>query len=308
MRRRRFLRAASLALLGQTVLGEAGGLPLLTGQRAGALTATDVGWITSLSDRLWALDEDQGGWAVHAAAQGAAETVVGALRSTTAPSRDLLLATVDLCRIAGWSAFDAGDPTAFWKIHATALDLARQARHLPAVTAIVNDAGRAEILSGNHRQAAKLFELVTVRRAPDAVSWGLLGSAYAPHAPDSARGALTRLRDAAGSETVDATSMVGHVSLDVGDHETAVTAYSAVLPHRSGRVAVQEMAPLAISHLRAGEVEVGVRHAEKAFELAGKVRSAQCNDAMNRMGGELSAHPDSTCQDLAYRIRVLQSA
>lgn len=49
MRRRRFLGAASLALLGQTVIGEAGGLPLLTGQRSGALVAADVSWITDLA-------------------------------------------------------------------------------------------------------------------------------------------------------------------------------------------------------------------------------------------------------------------
>lgn len=308
MRRRRFLGAASLALLGQTVIGEAGGLPLLTGQRTGALAATDVPWITDLAARLRALDHAQGGGSVHAAARGAAENVIGALRATATPSRDLLLAVTRLCRIAGWSAFDAGDRPAFWQAHATALDLARQARHLPTVTTIVDDAGRAEILSGNHQQAAKLFELASARRAPDAVGWGLLGSAYAPHAPDAARDALARLRDADGSDTIDATSMVGHVSLDVGDHDAAVAAYTQVLPNRSGRVAVQEMAPLAITHLRAGEVKVGVQHAEKAFELGSKIRSEQAADALSRMGAALAQQPDSTAQDLARRVRQPQPA
>lgn len=302
MRRRRFLGAASLALLGDAVLGEAGGLPLLTGERTGALGKTDIPWITDLAARLRLLDHAQGGGSVHAAARGAAENVMGALRATPAPSRELLLAVAGLCRIAGWSAFDAGDRPRFWQSHATALDLAREARHVETVTTIVDDAGRAEILSGNHRQAAKLFELSSARRTPDAVGWGLLGSAYAPHAPESAREALARLRDADGSDTIDAVSMIGHVSLDVGDHEAAVAAYTKVLPQRFGRVAVQEMAPLAISHLQTGEFKSGVRHAEKAVELAGEVRSAQATDALSRMGDALRAAPDSTAQDLAASL------
>ncbi len=308
MRRRRFLGAASLALLGSTVLGEAGGLPLLTGQRVGALAASDAEWIRAVTRRLWSLDIEQGGIAAHAAARGAAEQVVGALRATAEPGRDLLLAVAGLCRIAGWSAFDAGNRSAFWQSHATALDITREAGEPVAITKIVEDAGRAEILSGNHRQAAKLFELASVRRAPDAVGWGLLGSAYAGHAPAAARTALVRLPDAVGADSAEALGMLGHVSLDVGDHETAVAAFTAALPHRSGRVAVQEMAPLAVTHLRAGEIAEGVRHAEQAIVLAGAVHSSQGSEAIKRLGTELSGVRDSAAQDIAQRARQLTTA
>ncbi|MGI9062619.1 MAG: hypothetical protein ACR2FQ_02180 [Pseudonocardiaceae bacterium] len=234
---------------------------------------------------------------------------MGALRATTDPSRDLLLAAAGLCRISGWSAFDAGDRAAFWQAHATALDLARQAQHPPAVTAIVVYAGRAEIHSGNHRQAAKLFELVSVRRELDAVEWGLLGSTYAPHAPDSARHALGRLRSSAGSDTPDAVSMIGHVSADVGDYETAVAAYSAVLPLRSGGIlAVQEVAPLAVVHLQAGEVDTGAQYAATALDLAASVRSAACVDAVGRLAEALASQSGSTCQDLAQQARTAMAA
>ncbi len=264
VRRRRVLGAASLALLGQVVVGEPGGLPLLTGQRTGALGKHDVAWITDLAARLRTLAGQQGGGSMYAAARGSAQNVMGALRETTDPSRDLLLAAAGLCRIAGWSAFDAGDRPACWQAYATALDLAREAQHPPTVTTIVEYAGRAEIHSGNHRQAAKLFELASVRREPDAVAWGLLGSAYAPHAPDAARGALGLLRDAAGADTPDALGMLGHVSCDIGDYESAAAAFTRSLPHRNGVIAVGEMAPFAVAHLLAGEVEVGAQHAARS--------------------------------------------
>jgi tetratricopeptide (TPR) repeat protein len=211
-------------------------------------------------------------------------------------------------RIAGWSAFDAGNRPAFWQSHATALDITREAGEPAAITKIVEDAGRAEILSGNHRQAAKLFELASVRRAPDAVGWGLLGSAYAGHAPDAARTALARLPDAIGADSPEALGMLGHVSLGIGDYEPAINAFTAALPHRCGRVAVQEMAPLAVAHLRLGDLGEGVRQAEKAITLASVIRSSQGSEAIERLGTELSEQRDSTAQDLARQARQLATA
>jgi hypothetical protein len=190
----------------------------------------------------------------------------------------------------------------FWRCHATALDLAKRAGDTDTIAAIVSAAGRAEILSGNHRAAAKLFELVSVRKAPDAVAWGLLGSAYAPNSPDSAKGALIQLRNAEGANSLDAQAMTGHVSLDIGDYATAVAAFDKVVPKRTGRLAVQETAPLAIAHLKANETRVGVQHAERAFALSQQVRSAQCTDALRRLSGTLAVQKDSTAQDLAQRI------
>ena len=299
--RRRFLGASAGALLGAVVVGEPGGLPLLTGPLTGALGKHDVGWITDLTARLRDLALLHGGGSVYAAARGSAVNVMGGLRATTEPSRDLLLAASGVCRVAGFSAFDAGDRPACWQAYATALDLAREAAHPPAVVSIVESAGRAEIHSGNHRQAAKLFELMSVRREFDAVAWGLLASAYAPNSPDAARGALRHMRDAAGADTPDAASMTGHVSADLGDYETAVAAHTAVLPHRTGTLAVDEVAPLAVAHLRAGEVRLGAQHAATALDLAESVRSAGCTDTIERLGADLAAQSDSTCQDLSRR-------
>lgn len=306
---RRFLGMASLALLGSTVVGEAGGLRLLSGSTdsLGTLGKQDIGWIKAMTTRLWNLDLQHGGGAAFAAARGTAEQVVGALRGSP-PNRDLQLAASGLCRIAAWSAFDAGHRRGFWQCHATALDLAQQAGDTAEIVKIVGDAGRAEILSGNHRAAAKLFELTTVRRSSDAVGWGLLGSAYVPNSPDSAKRALLLLQDAPGADTPAATSMIGHVSLDLGDYPTAVAAYTKVLPQRFGRLAVQETAPLAVAHLQAGEVAVGIRHAETALTLSEEVRSAQGADAMRRLGTVLATQKDSTAQDLARRVAALSAA
>lgn len=300
---RRFLGAASAALLGAAVVGEAGGLRLLTGPPS-TLGTNDPAWIRTMTERIWDMDLEHGGSAAWAAARGAAMRVVGALRSGN-PNSDLKLAASGLCRAAGWSAFDAGRTRDFWQLHATALDLAHQAGATDSVVTIVSDAGRAEILSGNHRAAARLFELTATKRSPDAVGWGLLGSAYAPNSADSARGALQRLRDSEGSDTVDATSMFGHVSLDLGDHATAVESYSKVLPSRSGRLAVQETAPMAEAHLQAGETAAGLHHAERALRLSETVRSTKASAALRRLGTVLAAQKDSTAQDLARRIQAV---
>ncbi|MGH3811653.1 MAG: helix-turn-helix domain-containing protein [Pseudonocardiaceae bacterium] len=315
---RRFLGMASAALLGgaavsgpimqlgTAVLGEEGGLRLLSGP-AGKLGKSDVAWIKDMTAKVWDLDLQHGGGAAYGLARGVAEQVVGAVR-TSPPNREVQLAASRLCWTAAWSAFDAGYQRMFWQCHATALDLAKQAGDADTMTAIVSAAGRAEILSGNHRAAAKLFELVSVRKAPDAVAWGLLGSAYAPNSPDSAKNALIRLRNADGANSLDAQAMTGHVSLDIGDYATAVSAFDKVVPQRTGRLAVQETVPLAIAHLKANETRVGVLHAERAFTHSQQVRSAQCTDALRRLGGTLAAQKDSTAQDLARQISATTAA
>jgi len=318
---RRALGSASVALLGDAVLdgpimqlgesllGELGGLRLLSGSAdsLGTLSKNDVAWIRAMTDRLWNLDHQHGGGSVFAAARAMAEQVVGALRASS-PNRDLLQAASGLCRVAAWSAFDAGHRRDFWHCQATALDLARKAGDTALVITTVQSAGRAHILTGRHRDAAKLFELTTVRRAPDAVGWGLLGSAFAPISPESARGTLVHLRDAPGADTPDATAMIGHVSVDIGDYQTAVAAFTMVLPQRSGRLAVQERAPLSIAHLQAGEVALGIQHAETALELSESLRSTQGADVMRRLGTVLAAQSDSTAQDLARRVAAVSAA
>ncbi|MGH4023845.1 MAG: helix-turn-helix domain-containing protein, partial [Pseudonocardiaceae bacterium] len=315
---RRFLGMASAALLGSAavsrpimqlgtaVLGDEGGLRLLSGP-AGRLSKSDVAWIKDMTAKVWELDLQHGGGAAYGLARGVAEQVVGAVR-TSPPNREVQLAASRLCWTAAWSAFDAGHRRTFWRCHATALDLAKQAGDTDTVAAIVSAAGRAEILSGNHRAAAKLFELVSVHKAPDAVAWGLLGSAYAPNSPDSAKSALIRLRNAEGVNSLDAQAMTGHVSLDIGDYATAVAAFDKVVPQRTGRLAVQETAPLAIAHLKANETRVGVQHAERAFALSQQVRSAQCTDALRRLSGTLAVQKDSTAQDLARQISATTAA
>jgi hypothetical protein len=304
---RRLLGMASAALLGATVVGEAGGFKLVSGF-PGALGKQDLPWIRAMNDRIWNLDLEHGGGAAWGAARGTAERVVGALHNTpatTAGYRDLQLATSRLCWTAAWSAFDSGNPRNFWQLHATALDLAGQAGDRETVTAVISAAGRAEILSGNHRAAAKLFDLVAIRKKPDAVAWGLLGSAYAPTSVEAARGALERMRDAEDADTLDAWGMTAHVNLDVGDYEKAVDAYSRVLPSRSGRLAVQETAPMAQAHLQAGETAVGLQHAERALELAESVRSAQSTTVLHKLGKVLADQRDSTAQDLARRMMAV---
>ncbi|HEU0087866.1 MAG TPA: hypothetical protein VFQ77_09470 [Pseudonocardiaceae bacterium] len=254
-----------------------------------------------MATKIWDLDLEHGGGAAFAAAKGVAKQVVGALRSSPA-NRDLQVAASGLCRAAAWSAFDAGHKRVFWQCHATALDLAREAGDKETLIKVVSDAGRAEILLGRHQAAAKLFELTTVCKAPDAITWGLLGSAYTSHSPESAKHALVRLRNAPGADTPDATSMVGHVSLDLGDYASAVNAFDKVVPQRTGRLAVQETAPLAISYLKAREVTVGVRHAERAVKLAENVRSVQSTEALRKLGAVLTLQKDSTAQDLARQI------
>lgn len=315
---RRFLGMASAALLGgaavgapimqlgTTLLGEEGGLRLLSGP-AGRLGKTDVPWIKDMTAKVWELDLQHGGGAAYGLARGVAEQVVGAVR-TSPPNREVQLAASRLCWTAAWSAFDAGHRRMFWQCHATALDLAKQAGDTDTMAAIVSAAGRAEILSDNHRAAAKLFELVSVHKAPDAVAWGLLGSAYAPNSSDSAKSALIRLRNAEGADSLDARAMTGHVSLDIGDYAAAVSAFDKVVPQRTGRLAVQETAPLAIAHLKAREMQTGVKHAERAFALSQQVRSVQCTDALRRLSGALAVQKDSTAQDLARQISVSTAA
>jgi len=118
---RRILGMAAVALLGKAalegpimqlgpnLLGEPGGLQLLRGSTdsLGTISKHDVPWIEAMTTRLWDLDHQHGGGSVFAAARETAEQVVGALR-VSAPNRDMLMAASGLCRVAAWSAFDAG--------------------------------------------------------------------------------------------------------------------------------------------------------------------------------------------------------
>ncbi|MGH3904984.1 MAG: helix-turn-helix domain-containing protein [Pseudonocardiaceae bacterium] len=322
MIKRRVLGAVSAALLGETVLngpimqlgttllGEPGGLRLLTGP-SGKLTKTDVIWIKNATEKFRAYDHQYGGASIYGAVRGMAEQVVGALHGSEPADwerRELYSSVSGLCRVAAWAAFDAGHNREFWRCHATALDLASRAGHTDLVVTTVRDAARAEILSGNHRDAAKLLELMTVKRAPDAVNWGLLGSAYAPHSPQSTRTALEHLHDAEGADTADAIAMGGHLNLDLGDYSAAIAAYQRALPKRAGRTAIQETAPLAMAHLQAGETAVGVQYAQQALDLNGKVRSSVATKGLGGLGTILAAQNDSTAQDLAQRVRQLAAA
>lgn len=303
MIRRRFLGLASSALLGSTVVGEAGGLPLLTGHDGARLGGSDIGWIRAMTTRLRDMEYAHGGASVAGAARGAAQQVIGSLR-VSSPHRELQLAGSELVRSVGWILHDAGQRREFWQYLATSLDIAREAGDGATVTRCIESAGRVEIMAGNHRQAAKLFELLSTRRKPDATAWGLLGDAYAPLSPNAARGALERSRDSEGADTPDAIGMTGHVSLALGDYQGAVSAYGRSLPHRHGRVAVQETAPLAVAHLRAGEVRTGVQIAERAVRMAGDLRSTDADAVMTKLATELGRQSDSTARDLSRRLAV----
>ncbi|MPZ67005.1 MAG: helix-turn-helix domain-containing protein [Pseudonocardiaceae bacterium] len=301
MIRRRFLGLASSALLGSTVLGEAGGLPLLTGP-PGQLGKVDVPWIRAMTVRLRDMEYQHGGASVAGAAQGVAQQVIGSLR-VSPPNRDLQVAGAGLIWSAGWILHDAGQRHAFWQHLATALDLAREAGDKTTVINCIDMAGRVEREAGNHKQAAKLFELLSTRSRPDATRWGLLAESYAPLSPDAAMAALSRLRDAEGTDAPDAIGMVGHVSLALGDHDAAVAAFERSLPNRHGtRVAVQETAPMAIAHLRAGDVATGVQVAQHAAALAGDLRSTDADAAIHRMATELARQSDSTARDLSREL------
>ncbi len=313
---RRILGMASAALLGgaaveglimqsgASVLGDQGGIRLLSGPPGtlSRLSNNDAVWIKAATERFQELDHEFGGAAVYGAAHGLAEQVVGALRSTQEPSRDLTVAASRLCSIAGWSALDSGRKRTFWQCQATALDLSKEAGHTKGVLALVEGSGRAEILSGNHRAAAKLFELVSFRKKPDAVDWGLLGDAYAPNSPEAARGALRNSKDSEGADTTDAISMYGNVSMGLGDYSMAISAFDKVLPQRKGRLVVQETSSLAMAYLKSGETAQGVRHAQSAFTMFENVRSIQTTTAVCRLAQVLASQKDSTAQDLARHI------
>lgn len=315
---RRILGMASVALLGETVLdgpimqlsttvlGEPGGLRLLIGP-PGELGRHDIAWIKTATARFREFDHQHGGAAVYAAASGMAEHVIGALR-TSPPLRELFLAVAELLRISAWTAYDAGHRKIFWTHIATALELAREAGHPPTVAVIVDDAARAEQLSGRHKAAAKLFELVTIRRKPSAVDWSLLAGAYVPSNPNAARHALDRAADAPGVDSDGAQGALGGVRLLLGDYAAAVEAFGRSLPHRSGRAALTDTASLAIAHLQTGEIAVGVRCAESAFSLCEKVRSTQGAEAMRKLSKVLSVQTDSTAQDLARRVATVLAA
>ena len=312
---RRVLGAITAALLGEAaldrpimqlgtnILGEPCGLPKLIGssESLGILTRKDVPWIRAMADKLWSLDLEHGGATYYQAAYGVTTQVIGALKNSRT-DLELLLASSNLCRVAAWAAYDSGQTQLFWQLHATALDLAKEAGDTTAIVRLVHNAGRAEILSGNHKSAAKLFELATVRSKPSAVDWGLLGSAYAPLDTFQAKRAIRHLKDAEGADTLDAAAMYGHVSSDLGDYQTALSAFNKVVPHRTGRLVLQETVPLAIACLNTGERAIGLAHAAKVVELASEIRSVQCTNAIIPLSNMLADQKDSTSQDLSRRL------
>ena len=321
---RRFLGLASAAMLGDAVLngpimqsgaallGEPGGIRLLndSAKSLEKLDKQDVAWIKSATDRFRELGSEYGGTAIYGTTRGMAEQVVSALQNSEPAQqgrRDLYIAASGLCRVTAWAAFESGHQRQSWQCHATALDLARESGDIDTVMLTIQYAGRAEIHSGRHQAAAKLFELISVRRQLDAVTWGLLGDAYAPNSPESARNAIRHMPDAEGANSADAISMGGHVNSKLGNYQAAIEAYQRV-PSRPSLLALQDIAPMSIAHLRAGETRIGVEYAEQALTLAEGVRSAAATNVLQGMGRVLAAQKDSTAQDLAQRISASTAA
>lgn len=99
MIKRRVLGAVSAALLGETVLngpimqlgttllGEPGGIRLLTGP-SGKLSKADVIWIKNATEKFRSLDHQYGGATIYGAVRGMSEQVVGALYSSEPADRE----------------------------------------------------------------------------------------------------------------------------------------------------------------------------------------------------------------------------
>lgn len=318
MRRRKMLADALTAAIGVAVFNEASLdrlMPLVDGPPdTWRIGLADLDAIRAATEAWQQLDHNFGGVGIHDAVSTSARRLTSALRNGAASAgvqRDLLIAVAQQHSLAGATAADAGlYDQARWHFH-EGLTLAGQSTDLRMIAWMLDDIGRMELTRGEPNEALKAFQLASARMEPWPVLRSLMATCYAELG--QAQEARKQLAAAAEPDTpangLDGQS--GHVLLRIGELPGAVAHYEISLASRAhnqnedARARCMESAGLAAAQLRASNIAAGTQAAEQCLNLAHFLRSNTAKASLQPLYRAAIEKRDSTCQDLAQRVKRL---
>lgn len=327
VKRRAFLAAASLAVVGRPVLGELLELPSPPTSPTplpSRLGMADVAAVRDLTEQFRVLGRLYGGMSdVVSPVANRAERLLS-IPSSEPAQRALFSALAELHILAGWCAYDAALIDHARHHYRRALDLAGRADDVNRLVSALNHAAVMDREHGGPNDALKLYQLARVRlmdepagslRVAAQQAWLHVQSASAlalMDRPDDVPRELAQAGDCdALLDTFDQADM-NHlravIHLDLGRLDVAEQyATGALRTWTAGdrRDAALTRILLATIHARAGEPDTA-RLAATAINSVAELRSARARNHLKPLAHCLN-HRDSTCQDLANRIRLLPS-
>ncbi|MGH3889776.1 MAG: helix-turn-helix domain-containing protein [Pseudonocardiaceae bacterium] len=332
MKRRALLAAGGMVVFGQPVFGTPDPSALtfrdVITRPPSHIGMSDVEIFEQVTARLGVVDREWGGFAARemlvAVAQGGEELLTA---QCAEPVRQRLLGAVsEAHRLAGWASGDVGlIDQCRWHMH-RAMDHAQgQQERLAGVLA---SAGDMEKHYNAPNDALKLFQIATaglpVNADPQsgAVLHGLAASAYLTlgHA-EHARAALKQSRNlfAEVAEPEAALpffafygpgyGLLAATGAKLADYALAHADVQRALdtrPDYDVRCRALDTIVLATILINSGELRDGINETRRALDLVTVVGSQRVRDRLERLERALAGRRDSTCQDLARRVRTLR--
>ena len=343
VKRRKFLSHAAAVTMGAAVFGaeQSSWVPASAATPAPTrIGMSDVQQILAATKALRDLDYRYGGGTCRDAVVAQLSWAQQLLDSTAADPvrKQLFVALADMHSLAGWTSFDTGllDPARghFGK----ALEFAKQAEDDGLVASVLYRMGRVYLHYQEPNEALKLFQLgqiaaqesgsaltVAVLCANEAWAYGMLNK------PDQVQKMVGRTKDEFARANVaeapdwvrffnenDLHGMIGsaHDALAVFDPDkyaplaVAETikcneAYGADMQ----RTHVFGLSLQATNHIRAGDLQEGVKVGRTALSIGEKVKSSRVADRLKPLEVEAGKHRmNSDARDLSEEIRRFREA
>lgn len=343
VKRRKFLSHAAAVTMGAAVFGaeESTWVPSSVQTPAPMrIGMTDVQQIQAATKALRDLDYRYGGGTCRDAVVAQlswAQQLLDA-SATDQVKRKLFVSLADMHSLAGWTSFDTGllDPARghFGK----ALEFAKQADDDSLVASVLYRMGRVYLHHQEPNEALKLFQLgqiaaqesgsaltVAVLCANEAWAYGMLDK------PDQVQKMVGRTKDEFGRANVaDAPDWVRFFNENdlhgmIGSAHDALAVFD---PDRYAQIAVAEtikcneaygsdmqrthvfgLSLQATNHIRAGDLQHGIKVGRQALTIGEKVKSVRVSDRLKPLEVEAGKHRMNTdARDFAEQVRRFREA
>jgi transcriptional regulator with XRE-family HTH domain len=338
VKRRKFLSHAAAVTMGAAVFGDESSTWVPSSVQTPApvrIGMTDVQQIQAATKALRDLDYRYGGGTCRDAVVAQlswAQQLLDAQASDQV-KRKLFVSLADMHSLAGWTSFDTGllDPARghFGK----ALEFAKQADDDSLVASVLYRMGRVYLHYQEPNEALKLFQLgqiaaqesgsaltVAVLCANEAWAYGMLNK------PDQVQKMVGRTKDEFARASVgDAPDWVRFFTENdlhgmIGSAHDALAVFE---PDRYAPIAVAEtikcneaygsdmqrthvfgLSLQATNHIRAGDLQQGIKVGRQALQTGEKVKSARVADRLKPLELEAGKHrANSDARDLSEQIR-----
>lgn len=342
VKRRKFLSHAAAVTMGAAVFGEEGTWVPNNVQTPAPvhIGMTDVQQIQAATKALRDLDYRYGGGTCRDAVVAQLSWAQQLLDASANESvrKKLFVSLADMHSLAGWTSFDTGllDPARghFGK----ALEFAKQAEDESLVASVLYRMGRVYLHHEQPNEALKLFQLgqiaaqesgspltVAVLCANEAWAYGMLNR------PDQVQHMVGRTKDEfARAEASEAPDWVRFFNINdlhgmIGSAHDALAVFS---PDRHAPIAVAEtikcneaygsdmqrthvfgLSLQATNHIRAGDLQQGIRVGRQALQIGHKVKSVRVADRLKPLQLEAGKHRmNSDALDLSHDIKQFREA